>query len=179
MLRMRKTIYYFTKYHGRSGDLASQYSKEVSWGYFLGYLKDQKNFCEDWRDTLKRFYHYLFKRWIKQGTIKGRERQRKQRQVINDLIQKCIDEKYIEITRNAYKKTYLELYLAVNYKGRDLVKGYPLPSLNFIEAWLKKYNRITVVVFSVIGTGIIGTFFAKWYVIFNNFTDWLSKTLFS
>jgi len=133
----------------KGNNTPSWYTDKMTESEFLEYLYHKKHLYEDWRSALYRWYFYIFK-YSKhhESEIK---RLHKQRQKIRDIISKALKYGYFRGIPSAGTEIYLESTL----EGREFLK-----SLNFLEACLEKYNRLTTFFLGVGTTGVI-TFWDK------------------
>jgi hypothetical protein len=176
MIRMWLLVRYFTEYKGKTGNISTWYTGEITRSYFVDYLLNQRHFLEDVRDKAKRLIYRITGVWIFQGRRRGLERLKKQRQAVNDVIDNCLSRNYLLKRDGAPNPTSSEIYLSIDFRGRNFIKLFP-SLLVFVETCLGEYKTSTVFVFSVIGTGIAGTVAANWGVIWSNWTSLLSKFL--
>ena len=163
MIRKFLICRYFDRYIRNSSNNA-YFSGKVSREMFVDYIWHYKNFREDIRDKFKRLLHFIFGRWFFQGQ-KGVDRMKKQREEIQDTIDECLLNGYLLLSHND---------LHMNYKGREFVRIFPLP-FKFFEACLLEYKSFNIFIFSVLGTGLFGTFFANWDKIWGYWINILSK----
>lgn len=138
MIRLWLLVWYFTRLdRPRAGDVPS-WTDEISRFDFWAHLAHQKHFCEDWRSTIRRLHYFLGDKRPSQTTERGMRWAKKQIQDINDLIDKAIKYEYLVIARiSAHHPTSSEIYLTIDWKGRNFLK--PIP---FINACLKEHGYL-------------------------------------
>ena len=85
---------------------------------------------------------------------------------IKDVIEEAINDGYINIISGQHISNR---NIWVTTEGKRFMR-WP----NFFEAVLRGYSNCTLIVFSIIGTGIVGTLFAHWGI-WDTWTSLLSR----
>jgi len=151
-------MWYFTRPdRPREGNAHSWYTDEISKSHLWAYLAHEKRFLEDWRATIRRYYHILGGKVSVGTTPHGMRWAHTQKELIDDLIDKAIEKNYLDRKFSSSYQTSSETILSSNWKGRNFLK--PLP---FFNAVLQEYGYIVSFLFGVGGATLL--FLAKYII---------------
>ncbi len=153
MLKLYWLMWYFTRPDRPRED---PYKDEITRGHLWLHLAKDKKFREDWRITVfQRWLNYSFKKERPDSatTIFGMRMLSKQKEEIEDLIDKAIVKGYlIEEKKLNYKPEKIPSHrlLTTDWKGRDFLKP-----LSFLEACANEYpSLMNPLVSAVIALGV-------------------------
>ncbi|MDO8443145.1 MAG: hypothetical protein Q7S81_02735 [bacterium] len=146
MIKLWWLMWYFTRPNRpKDGNAPNWFNDNISRSYFRIHLAHEKNFYEDWKSTIRRWYQCISGKYPTQATEYGTNLVRIQWKKIDDLIDKAIKkELLIPLDANNRNTT-----LTTDWRGRDFIKP-----LYFIEACAREYGYTASVVSSfIIGSG--------------------------
>ena len=181
MIRARKVVKYLENYDYKNwptGSPDTWYRGEVTRYVFVDYLMNRRQFLEDWRHGMVRVCYWVTGKWIKQGNKKYVKMLEEQRKKIDDLINFCITQKYIEQRELRSKPTSSEICLSVNWAGRRFIKTWPFDDYSFFGQTVSRFSTVRIVfvtLFGAVTMGAVGMVAVYWSVAWDSWLELLSK----
>lgn len=141
MFRLWSLIYYFTRPdRPQHANAPLWMDPDITRNNLISWLIERKHFLEDWRDTLRRY-----------GGLRGKG-YTEQRKAIDRLIEKALERKFL------LRKHESGDHLTIDWRGMEfLLPQYAL------EATLREFSTLTVVVSSLIGGGLLLSAIQKFF----------------